>query len=174
MGPGGAGPARGRIARAAPPGARLAPESVSVNGINGGHYNQCARIRLPGNGCGKLELTPDRIGSPEALPGLPPGATLDLSARLARGIYTVAMNLRAMPERCAGSFAVYDCLGRKLADGPWQNVPDNVIPAEFTLAVGRESAAWLHFTSTTPAAWNTVNWKSAGIFMIKSGRVITN
>ncbi len=130
----------------------LSPESISVNGINGWHYNQCARIRLtPGNGCSKLELAPDRIGSPETLPGLPPGATLDLSARLARGIYTVAMNLRAMPEHGAGSFAVYDSQGRKLAEGPWQDVPDDLIAVEFTLAVGRESDAWLHFTSTIPA-----------------------
>ncbi len=130
----------------------LPPESVSINGINGRHYDQCARIRLaPGNLCGKLELAPDRIGSPEALPGLPPGATLDLPARLARGVYTVAMNLRAIPELRTGSFAVYDCQGRKLAEGPWQNVPDKAIAVEFVLAVGRESAAWLHFTSTIPA-----------------------
>jgi len=48
------------------------------------------------------------------------------------------------------NFSVYDQHGKVLAQGSWQTLPNDFAPMEFTMPVGRESAAWLHFTSTTP------------------------
>jgi len=135
----------------------MPPQAISINRINGDHYNQCARIRLsPPETCARLQLEPDQATPPENLPGLPPGSTLDLSTRLAQGVYSISMKLRAQPlaggaAAASASFAVYDFRGRTIAQGPWQSAPDDYFPLEFTLTAVRESAAWLHFTSTTPA-----------------------
>lgn len=130
----------------------LPPESITLNGINGQHYNQCARIRLtPADASIKMEINPGRLSSPETLPGLPKGVTLNLNSRLARGVYTVAMKLRALPESGDGAFSVYDCQGHKLTEGLWQYVSNESYAIEFAMPVSRETDAWLHFASTIPA-----------------------
>ncbi len=134
----------------------MPPESISVNQINGSCYNQCARIRIsPSDVIAQLVIQNDLAVSPEDFPALPPGVTMELPVRLARGIYTITMagrpHLRpSQPGAAPGHFAVYDYRGRTIAQGPWKILPDDFSKMEFTMPVGRESAVWLHFVSTTP------------------------
>ncbi|MBU0715896.1 MAG: phospholipid carrier-dependent glycosyltransferase [Verrucomicrobia bacterium] len=134
----------------------MPPEAISVNQINGYFYNQCARIRISTSAANaQVAIQSDLAGSPDDFQSLPPGTTMELPARLARGVYTITMVVRpylrpAGPSDDTGHFTVYDFQGRTIAQGPWKMLPDGFAPMEFTVPVGRESAAWLHFISTTP------------------------
>jgi len=134
----------------------MPPEAISVNQINGYFYNQCARIRIsPPSVIAQLAIQSDLGVSPEDFQSLPSGVTMELPARLARGVYTITMAARphlrpSGPSDDTGHFTVYNQRGRIVAQGPWQKLPENFAPMKFTVPVGRESAAWLHFTSTTP------------------------
>ncbi|MFH1477063.1 MAG: phospholipid carrier-dependent glycosyltransferase [Verrucomicrobiota bacterium] len=129
--------------------------AISVNQINGYFYNQCARIRIsPSADMAQLAIQSDLAGSPDDFQLLPPGATMELSTRLARGIYTISMAVRphlrqSGPSDDAGHFTVYDHCGRCIAQGPWQTLTNDFSRMEFTVPFGRESTARLHFTSTT-------------------------
>ncbi|MDD5678630.1 MAG: hypothetical protein PHW60_11695, partial [Kiritimatiellae bacterium] len=135
----------------------MPPEAISVNQINGYFYNQCARIRIsPSAVIAQLVIQSDLANSPDDFQSLPPGTTMELPARLARGVYTITMAARpqlrssGQPDD-AGNFSVYDHRGRAIEQGQWNKLPDGFATMEFTVPFGRESAAWLHFTSTKPA-----------------------
>lgn len=134
----------------------MPPEAISVNQVNGYFYNQCARIRVsPSAVIAQLAIQGGLAGSPNDSQALPPGVTMELPAYLARGVYTITMAAHPRrrpsgPSDDAGDFTVYDHRGRTVAQGPWRTLTNDFSPMEFTVPVGRESAAWLHFTSTMP------------------------
>lgn len=134
----------------------MPPEAISVNQINGSCYDQGARIRISPSGViAQLVIQDDVAVRPENLPWLPPGVSMELPVRLARGIYTITMMGRvhlgaSRPGMVPGHFTVYDSQGRIVARGSWEKLPNDFSKMEFTIAVARESATCLHFTSTTP------------------------
>ncbi|MCA1808236.1 MAG: hypothetical protein LC725_02060, partial [Lentisphaerae bacterium] len=136
---------------------RLPPGQISVNGINGLHYNRFARIRLSHPEKHKNLMINDSIAKvPEEQPGLPPGVGLHPPVRLAQGRFNISMQVRVRADDGTtgaakpGAFKVFDQRGRLIAAGAWRDFPDEFIAVELPVCADLEVEPRLHFTSSAP------------------------